>query len=88
MHLSPIFEAAYWRRLGNIDHEAFVDLLKNFETMAFINPRMIGVPHPEIPHLWVYEGPRLTRFPPIVIVFTIDDEAGMIMLWNVWLLDQ
>jgi len=56
--------------------------------MAFINPRMIGVPHPEIPHLWVYEGPRLTRFPPIVIVFTIDDEAGMIMLWNVWLLDQ
>jgi len=88
LHLSQIFETAYWQRLGDVDHEAFLDILKNFETMALINPRMIGVPHPELPNIWVYESPRLTRFPPIVIIYTVNDDTGMVILWNVRLLDR
>lgn len=43
---------------------------------------MIGVPHPAMPHIWVYESPRLTRMPSIVIIFSIDDDEGFVDLWN------
>jgi hypothetical protein len=44
------------------------------------------MPHPELEGVWVYETPHLVRLPSIVIVYTIDDAAGFVDLWNCFLL--
>ncbi|BBF68230.1 hypothetical protein SBA_ch1_04300 [Sphingomonas bisphenolicum] len=83
--LSEIFEAAYYRRLASIDPNGFLEILQNFEALAKRDPRMVGVPHPDLVSLWVYESPALARLPSVVFIYTIDDKAGMVDLWNCFL---
>ena len=88
IRLSPIFEAAYWKRLGDLDHDAFLDVFDSFESLALKNPKQAGVQHPEVEGIWVYESPNLQRLRSVVIIFTIDDAEGYVNLCNIFPLNE
>ncbi|MFZ5667165.1 MAG: hypothetical protein ACOY7L_18270 [Pseudomonadota bacterium] len=45
---------------------------------------MLGVPHPQMNGMYLFEGPRLARLPAIAILYSIDDDNGVVVLWNCW----
>jgi hypothetical protein len=80
--LSPIFEAAFWRR--GAEDDAFWDLLENLEASLCFDPYSVGERHPAFPNgkCWVWESPDIERLPKVVVLYTIDDENGRIVLRN------
>lgn len=81
---SEIFENAFSLRISAGQQSAFHDALLNFEFGAERDPRAVGVKHPGFPdkEYWVYEVPRLYRLPRITFLYEIDDDAGVVTLWN------
>jgi len=85
---SPLFEAAFFERLGKASYKAGLEVLELFETYALRDPRMAGVQHPTLPGLWLFETPSaLKRLPRLVLVYSIEDDEGFVTLWNVYRLD-
>ena len=83
----PLFEAAFLRRLGALERDAVIDVLDAFEFAARLNPRSLGEPHPNNKEFWTYEPPRtIARVPRMVLVYSIDDDNGVVRLWNIYLL--
>ena len=75
--------------MGSADYDAGLEVLELFEASACRNPRMVGEPHPEMGGLWLFETPyELRRLPRLVLVYDIDDDAGLVQLWNVYRLDN
>lgn len=60
------------------------DILVSFEEAVCVNPRIIGEQHPGFSggRMWVYESPPLNRLPKVTILYEIDDENGVVILWN------
>ena len=86
--VSEIFEAAYWRRLDSIDQVGFAELLQTIEETLERDPRSIGVPHPRLEGIWVYESPALVRLPSVIISYEIIPERGIVKFWNCHLASQ
>ena len=84
--LSQIFEAAYWRRLGSVDPLGYEEVLHNFQDLAERNPYMLGLRHGLLDRIWVYESPALARLPKVAFAYEIDEERGVVILWNCHLL--
>ncbi len=82
----PLFETAYQMRLGSYSQEAAHDLLRSFILQVEHDPKGLGVPHPVIDDIWVYESPKLSWLPIVVIAYTIDDELGSVDLYNLYCL--
>ena len=80
MFLSPIFERAFWNRGAH--HDGFWDLLESLQANLTFDPRSAGEPHPHLPGIWVYESPPVARLPKVFILYTIDDETGIVRLRN------
>lgn len=82
MRISPLFEAAFWKRGAH--HELFWDLLDNIEEFVAVDPRSFGELHFRRGdrEFWIYESPTLGGRPAVVIVYEIDDENGVVTLWN------
>ena len=73
------------RRLEPHEYEAGLEVLSAFEREAKRDPRAAGVEHPALPGLWVAEtSSLLRRLPRIVIVYTIEDAAGVVRAWNLF----
>lgn len=49
-----------------------------------MNPRIVGEQHPGYPSgkIWVYESPPVARLPKVSILYEIDDENGVVILWS------
>lgn len=85
MRYFPTFEAAFWRQVGAHELDTCQELLSAFEVQATADPRRAGEAHAGVPGMWVYQSPRpLGRVPPMVIVYTIDDDEGFVDLWNLY----
>lgn len=72
--------------MGALDFYRFAEILENFEEIAKIDPFMLGVPHPNIPQLFVYQSPKLATMPSCVFTFTINEDAKVVTLQNAWIL--
>jgi hypothetical protein len=79
---SPLFETAFSKRA--VDNEGFWDVLLSFDDAVRVNPRAVGELHPGFGSgtVWVYESPPIARLPPVKIVYEIDDEHGVVILWD------
>lgn len=56
-----------------------------FDQQAVIDPRMPGEQHPVLSELWLFETPgAIVRLPRLVIVYTIDEERGVVDMWNLY----
>lgn len=84
--VSEIFEAAYWRLSAKVDPLGLEELLRNFQELAERDPALAGYPHPYLENALVFEGPSLVRLPRIMFVFSVDEVAGVVRLWNCRLL--
>lgn len=72
--------------MASINPSGYLELLQNFQELAERNPYMLGLPHSNLPNIWVFESPSLNRLPRVSISFEIDEQRGNVMLWNCHLL--
>jgi hypothetical protein len=82
MSISPLFEAAFYRREA-LD-SGFWDVLDSIEYAVCADPRSCGEPHPAFPlgNIWIYESPALVRIPKTYILYEINEQRGHVILWN------
>lgn len=84
MSISELFETAYWHAAEKIDRDGFVDLINSLEFGLTRDPRSVGEPHAGFPgdRIWLVESPPLRRLPRLCILYEIDDERGIVTLYN------
>lgn len=84
LKITPLFEAAFDRLCANgCNREDMLEVLDIFEHGVTRSPRASGEPHVAFPELWVYEIPYVARLPFLAMIFTIDDDKGVVLVWNV-----
>lgn len=49
---------------------------------------MLGFPHAQLDHIWIFESPALARLPRIAIALEIDEARGNVILWNCYRLQD
>jgi hypothetical protein len=73
------------RLTARFDYQTLLEITDLFERYVEIDPKMAGIPHPEHQELWVFQTPEaLSRFPKIVIVYSIEPDEGCVTLWNIF----
>lgn len=82
MRLSPIFEAAFWKR--GAYHSSFWDLLDSFEWAVTRDPKACGERHPNYANgqFWIWESPPISRLPRVFILYEIDEKNGAVIAWS------
>jgi hypothetical protein len=83
LKITPLFEAAFDKLCEVHPRHELLEVLDVFELGACRDPRATGEPHVSVSGLWVYEIPYVARLPLLAIMFTIDDDLGLVILWNV-----
>lgn len=72
--------------MASVDPLGYDEVLLNFEQLAVRSPHMLGVPHPRLENILVFESPPLARLARAVIAYEIDEANGRVILWNCWTL--
>jgi hypothetical protein len=83
--MSELCEKA-WRNCvasDKYDIDDLFDLLASIEQGLEYNPHALGTPHPNHEHngLWVYNSPPLIRFPTVYVLYEIDEERKLVIMW-------
>jgi hypothetical protein len=82
MSISPLFEAAFYKRTDNSDY--IWELLDALEWAVERAPRLCGERHPGYVdcEMWVWESPPISRFPRVAILYEIVEAHRRVILWN------
>jgi hypothetical protein len=89
LKITPLFEAAFERLCANgCNRDDLFEVLDIFEHGVTRAPRASGEPHVAHPNVWVYEIPYVARLPFLAMIYTIDDEKGVVALWNATVLGR
>jgi hypothetical protein len=83
LRISPFFEAAFSKHGGNSPHHW--DLLDYLEDMLMADPRSVGAfqRRSEVGNeFWVFETPAVRRLPKVRILYEIDENRGVVILWT------
>lgn len=86
MRSTPLFETAFYKLCETYPAESLFEVLNYFEHVATRDPRRAGVPHPNLEQAWVFEFSGVQRLPRVVILYRIDDAAGLVIQANIHVL--
>jgi hypothetical protein len=83
LKITELFEAGFSKLCASYSRESLFDALDVFEHGAIRDPKSTGELHPKLEGVWVYEPPPVVRLPPVIVVYTIDEEKGLVRACNI-----